>query len=121
MSSISSVLLLILIFGERHLCKLADNECMRRWDIVLITLVPILPLFIFSLITYKMREEIFRVWSMFAVIWIPLSMFLILIAPEYGNDFVPIEKGTIAFFSSVLFCIISTGLIIWKHMATRPR
>jgi hypothetical protein len=85
----------------------------------MINFFPLIPVFILSLITYKMREEVFRAWGTFALVWIPFSMFAILIAPEYGNDFVPIEKGTVAFFSSVLFFIISIAIITWKYVTLR--
>lgn len=85
----------------------------------MINLFPIIPLFILSLITYKMRGEVYSAWLKFTYVWIPLTMFMILIAPEYGNAFLPIEKGTVAGFFSLLYILISLIIIIWKYFATR--
>lgn len=82
-------------------------------------LLPIIPLFLLSLITYKMREEVYRTWLRFAYVWIPLSMLLIFLAPEYTADWMyPVVKSTVAFFSSLLFLIISPIIIAWKYFAT---
>ena len=90
-------------------------------DIELV-LFPILPLFLFSLITYKMRDEIYQSWFRFAMWWIPLSMFSILIAPSYSSDWMfPIDKGRVAFFSSLVFTLISLILIAYKSFSLRKK
>ena len=87
-----------------------------------LNLLPLIPLFFLSLITYKMRDDIYRVWLRFAYVWIPLSMLLIFLAPQYSSDWMyPIEKGTVAFFSSLLFIIISLILIASKYLSTRNK
>jgi hypothetical protein len=81
---------------------------------------PIIPFFLFSIITYKMRDEVYQAWLRFAYVWIPLSMLAIFLAPEYSADWMfPIVKGTVAFFSSLLFAGISLILIIYKYFASR--
>lgn len=79
-------------------------------------LFPIIPLFIFSLITYKMRQEMYQAWWKFARIWIPLSMLAVLISPSNTSNWMfPIEKGTVAFFSSCAFVIISLVIIAYQY------
>jgi hypothetical protein len=118
------VSILVIAIGNTELtydyCASADTPCVDLvYDIVL-TFVPIIPLFILSLITYKMRDEVYRAWLRFAYVWIPLSMLLIFLAPEYSADWMfPIVKGTVAFFSSLLFAGISLILIIYKYFASR--
>lgn len=86
----------------------------------MINLLPIIPLFLFSIITYKMRDEVYRAWTRFSYVWIPLSMVAIFLAPEYSADWMfPIEKGSVAFFSSLIFAVISLLLIIYKYFASR--
>jgi len=46
-------------------------------------------------------------------------MFLVLVSPEYGNELLPIVKGTVAFFTSLLFVLLSLLIIAWKYFATR--
>lgn len=85
-----------------------------------LNLLPIIPFFLFSLITYKMREEVYVAWFRFARVWIPGSMILIFLAPQYSSDWMySIEKGPIAFLSSLLFFVISFILVSWKRLSTR--
>jgi len=112
-------LLTISIFGTYKICNDGEN-CINILHSFFIHFLPIIPLFLLSLITYRMRDEVYRAWLRFAYVWIPLSMLLILLAPEYSSDWMyPVVKGTVAFFSSLLFIIISLALIAWKHFATR--
>ena len=75
-----------------------------------------IPVFVFSSITYWMKGEVYRAWFRFARWWIPLSIILIFLSPEYSSDWIlPIVKGTVAFAMSALFVIIYTILIIWKY------
>lgn len=75
--------------------------------------LPLFPLFLFSLITYKMREEVFQSWFRFARVYIPASMLLILLAPSYSSNWMfPYDKGRAAFLFSSLFIIISIVKIV---------
>jgi len=116
-----SILLTALNFiGTYKLCgSKGYGACMEVVYDFMVALLPIIPLFIFSLITYKMREGVYRAWWKFARIWIPLSMLAVFVSPSYGNWMIPIEKGTVAFSSSILFVIISLVLIIWQSVKER--
>ena len=65
------VLLLFLISGNCH-----SNWCEIREDgffgIVLLGFAPLLPLFFLSLITYRMKDEVFRAWFHFAAWFVPI-------------------------------------------------
>lgn len=75
--------------------------------------LPFLPLFLFSLITYRMREIVFQAWWRFARIATLLSIGLIFIAPSYSHDFMfPIEKGSVALITSAFFVIMSAIILI---------
>jgi len=118
---ITGILFLANWIGTFQLCGGQEyGQCMDSAYSTMINLLPIIPLFLLSLITYKMRSEVYATWRRFAYIWIPISMILIFLAPEYSSDWMySIEKGTAAFFSSILFVIISLVLIAWKHLLTR--
>lgn len=81
--------------------------------------------FFFSLITYKMREEVFRAWFNFTKWWVPISIFLILITPgSSGGGFgIPsvFDKGFLAFILSALFFIISLVIITRKSLRFRGK
>ena len=94
-----------------------ESICERPHDDSMAAIfLPFLPLFVFSLITYFLREEIFQSWWRFTRIAIPASIVLILLAPSYSSDWMlPIEKGTVAFFTSLIFVFISVIVIVRAH------
>ena len=118
---ITGILLVANWIGTFQLCGGREyGQCMDYSYSTMINFLPIIPLFLFSLITYKMRDEVYMAWLRFARVWIPVSMILIFLAPEYSSDWMySIEKGPIAFFSSLLFVIIALTLIVWKRFSLR--
>ncbi len=124
---VSGFLLVWNVMGNYAICNfLVTDGALTNCPFILtkvgINFFPIIPLFLFSLITYKMRDEIYRAWLRFAYVWIPLSMVAILLAPEYSGDWMyPVVKGTVAFFSSVLFALVSLGIIIWRYATVKDR
>jgi len=101
----------------------ALGTCWRYWDQTgefIETLLITVPFFLISLIVRFTREEIFRTWIKFALVWIPLTMFLTLISPEYSQSLLPIVKSTVSFGFSALFFFISLIIIAYKYFTTRP-
>ncbi len=80
-------------------------------------------LFIFSLITYKMRNEVYRAWLRFAYWWIPISLIFIYLAGGWsGGGFgIPnvLDQESVSIIFSGLFFIISLILIVWKYFSSR--
>lgn len=116
-SSILGVIIFIvfLIISAKGWCNL-NFLCQRSHDdSIALVLFPIIPLFIFSLITFKMNEEVWKSWWKFARIWTLLSMLAILFSPSTGNWMIPIEKGSVALVLMVAFVIISIILIVAKY------
>lgn len=74
-------------------------------------LLPMHIIFVFSLITYKMRNEVFLAWRNFSYWWIPISVFLVLITPEGNSVIMSWGKEIPAIGMSVLYVLISTILI----------
>ncbi len=114
--------IILVLFAYSNLFESCYNNlpCRESFLNLLIIVSPyvhlFVPLFIFSLITYWMREEVYRAWFRFARWWIPLSMLAIFLAPEYSSDWMyPIEKGTVTFLFSVSFCIISLLIILVRY------
>ena len=117
-SSAFSVIVVIWDYiGNYQLCGGKEwGNCVDNLAGIELLFFPFIGAFIFSLITYFMREEIYRAWFKFARWWIPLSIVLIFILPEYSHDWLfPIEKGAGVFVTSALFVLISAVIIIWKY------
>ena len=127
-SGIISVLLLVLNHvGTENLCVWSggDTACISKWFDIIITFIPILPLFLFSLITFFMREHVFRNWARFALPGVALSMLLTFLTPEpetggFGPQIV-LGKSDTALVTSALFVLISVGIIVGTYIATRSR
>jgi len=120
-SLVGVLLFFVFLFATKlGLCAFINSSCTETFDPIAENLSIFIPLFLLSLITYKMRDEVYHAWFRFSCVWIPLSMIAIFFAPEYSSDWMfPVVKGTIAFFSSLLYVILSLIIIIWKYFATR--
>lgn len=112
-SFIGVVLFIVCIFSRQlHICPpYSYSTCAVFFEGVAETLLPILPLFLFSLITYFLPLQVFRSWLRFAMVWIPLSMLLILVVPTNDVSVIPIDKGRVAFVTSLCFMVISFIII----------
>lgn len=116
------ILLLWNYIGNYHICDFVTQngsagDCPLLLTSMGINFLPIFPLFLFSLIAYFMREEIFRAWVRFATWWIPISMFCILITPtDYGGAGIGMSLGKpdVALVTSFFFVLISLILIAYK-------
>lgn len=110
---------LALYFSE-SICSASNITCI---DTLVLLLSPVLPAFIFSLITYFMRDAVHKAWARFSLVFVPVSMLLILITPESGGGgfgpSISFGKGDTAFLASVLFVLISMGIIIVQYIRTR--
>lgn len=84
-----------------------------------INLLPFLPLFLLSILASFLRPAIFKAWAKFALVWIPFTMLCIAAAPEYSQSLLPIVKGSVAFYLSILFVIISIGIMCAKWLSLK--
>lgn len=127
-SSVSVLIILFsfVLFSEQWchvgtVCNRIEHFVARDFEIVYYLVPSIL---IFSLLTYKMHERVFRTWLRFAYWWVPLSIILTLITPDGSGGWgIPsvIDRGFVAFIFAALFTIISLIIIVWKFVATRKR
>jgi hypothetical protein len=84
------------------------------FNIGIIFLVSI-PIFVISIITYFMKEQIISAWLKFAYWWVPLTMFLVFLASfASGPSYFPnlLSNRLVSFLMYCLFFIISLIIII---------
>ncbi len=124
-SSIGTLTLLIFgIISSTNVCY-HNKICFRFFDSYITQTIAILlllppPLLFLSLLTYRMRDEIFRAWTAFARWWIPLSMIAILVTPRESGGFISIPlQATLALFCAGVFLIVSLIIIAWKHYSLK--
>ena len=94
-------------------------DCMRFVADMLRSVFVFIPVFILSIILYKMRDGIYQSWFKFVRVWIPLTIFLTIISPSYGHGLLPIEKSSVSFFMSILFFLISLIIILTKSLSKK--
>ena len=117
----AGIFLLSTFSREVGLCpSYSYSSCASLFDGLGEVLLPVILGVFFSILTYLMLEEVYRAWFKFAWWWIPLSMLLIFLSPEYSSDWLyPVEKGSVAFISCILFAIISIVIIAWKYFSRK--
>ncbi len=120
----TAVLLVWNYVGNVRLCTLGwglHENCLNFFYAIGISLLPIIPLALFSLITYKMKEEVFQAWRNFSYWFIPLSMVVIALSPQYADGFMmaPSPKGLAVVGTGILYIFISSIIILRTWIKTR--
>lgn len=123
----SALLVLWDYIGNGTLCTsggVLNESCLYIVsDIEISLLLPIFSLTLFAFVTFWMRKEVYRAWFFFACGWTPLSIVLAFITPESGGGgfgpSISFGKGDTAFITSVLFILVSIGIIIVQYIRTR--
>ena len=133
-SLIGVVLVTLELFGKNPF----DDYCVQKqnclffwkisWDIMDFInplLYLLVPVFLLSLITYFLREEIFRTWIRFTYWWIPISIFFVYLASgSSGGGFgIPnvLDQESVSYIFSTLFLIISLIIITFKYFTLPKR
>ncbi len=108
---------------ELGLCGPIYNDCWDKVDLIWPPLSLSLPLFLLSLITYKMKEQVFNSWIKFTIWFVPLTIFLTFITPDSSGSFgLPaFGKGLVAFLLTALFTIISILIILVRSFTSRKK
>ena len=97
--------------GVPLFCIDNDIPCMQNIDHFADIFFIFLPALLFSLITYPLHERVFRVWRNFALVWVPLTIFLVVITPDTSGSIVAFGKETVAMILSIVFSALSITII----------
>ena len=116
-------LILVIFWQSLHTFCFTEGHCWKLWNVFksIADLLHFLPIiFLLSLITYFLREEIFRAWLHFAYFWIPISLFFVYLASgSSGGGFgIPnvFDQESVSIIFSGLFAVISLVIIIIKSL-----
>src|SRR3989344_4387828 len=69
-------------FCHSNWCRIRDDDFL---GLIFFTLLPLLPILVFSLITYKMREEVFHAWWSFARWFAPVIVIVTVLQSMQGG------------------------------------
>lgn len=107
--------LFLLDFGcDSSWCRIHDDDF---FGVTLYSLAPLFPVFIFSLITYRMPKAVFDHWMQFAIWATPLVMFLTYLINGGGNNGLGVEGVIGGAFDMLLLMIIYgsyIGISVWR-------
>ena len=121
-SLLFSLFFIIFILFQQHAnCSFIQRSCSDLLGMYSEIIFIFIPVFIFSLFTYKMKDDVYNIWIKFVYIWIPLTIIMSFITPEYGKGgfLFPIERGGVSYFLSLLFFIISIIIISVKYFSAK--
>ncbi len=100
------------------ICFNYASKCYYTSDLIVSFTYIFISVFIFSVITYKLKDSTFTTWRNFSIWMVPISLIIIAFLPTrtHGMDFIPITKGTVIFLLTILYTLISLILIIFKSL-----
>lgn len=93
---------------ESSWCRIRDDDF---FGIVFFVFLPFLLVFLFSIITYRMRDEIFRAWWNFAVWFVPIIVIVTFLQniEHQQSGFAGVAQGS---FETLILIIFYTIFII---------
>lgn len=107
-SFLGTILFFIFLFSQKiGLCSVTNLSCFQKTDSVAKIIFIFVPLFILSIIFYFLPDYIYRVWIKFIYVYIPISIILVIISPEFNHSLFQLDKIFVALFVSCLLVFIS--------------
>lgn len=105
------------------LCSDSYYRCIDLVGNIWVAALIIIPVVPFSIITYFLREEVFRAWLRFTYWWTPLSFIIVLFSGDShpGNTLGISGQAFFGILTWGLYIIISIAIIGWRHFATRHK
>jgi hypothetical protein len=102
------------LVGTEKICGGSEfYGCMSRLHSFIVALYILVPAAVLGTVGFFLAERAYSAWSRFARWAVPLSILLVALAPAYGSDwYLPIEKGTVALATMLVFSIVSIVIIL---------
>jgi hypothetical protein len=126
--SLAGGVLCLLLAGERKMlvfwCGVGGVDCQNKLAYFSDFLILFLPIFLFSLVTYFIKEEVFKAWLKFTYWYFPVYILSILFLSGMGggggymigNVF---DSNFFAISLSGLYIIISLILVVYKAVSLK--
>lgn len=80
-----------------------------------------MPIFIFSLVTYYMKDDVFLLWRKFTIQYLVIYLLIIAIAPWQHDPFFPVEKELMVMVLGSIYSLVSIILITYKSFTLRKK
>ena len=116
---ISSFVFLFLIPREilSKICPTNNSICIDSFNYLLLVLMFGVMLFLFSIISFFVKDIVFDSWKKITFIYLFIYLFIIIVTPWYAGDgFFHIQKDLIAAGFLIFYFIFSLIFIIYKSL-----
>lgn len=101
-------------------CRVHDDDPL---GFIFFIFLPLLPTLLFSLITYRMKDEVFRAWWGFARWWVPVIIVVTLLLENAGGGgTLGMNKDFTAFILIILYSVfglVSLVKIVRTYLKTK--
>ncbi len=110
------------------LCSVYNHSCLVVFDTIAAALLIFIPVFLLTLLTYRMRDSVFDQWMKFAVWYVPIDMVLAALIFLWASNGMWGGLGlmvagsisvTVILGLLGIFTVVSLIIIIRKYFATR--
>lgn len=121
---LTALLFMIDRVGRVRLCggDFFHGFCASTYFLFIDSAIFIIPAFVYCLIVYKMRDEIFWSWAKFAAWFVPISIVITSTASTSSNSYVfQSDQEVFTLLLVPSFIVISLSIIIWKWYSLRGK
>ena len=110
------IVFLISMFNrELGICGPKDGTCWGMFEYPGMLMFFFVPIFVFSLVTYFIQEQIFQSWRKTTFIFLGIFFLLFLISPKRPDPMSPVpSKEVVVWYMVGLYSLFSTSLIAFK-------
>lgn len=115
------VIFLISMFNrELGICGVKDATCWGMFEYPGMLAIFFVPMFVFSLATYFMQEQIFQSWRKITLVFLGVLLVLFLISPERPDPMsLAPSKEVIVWYVVSVYALSSTALLAVKSWKLR--
>lgn len=113
-----SLFLLAYFSIDIGICLDYPNSCNKNSELVAVYTMLFISMFLFSLLTFKLKQETYNAWRNFSFFYLLVFLILLSFIPmrTHGLDYLPITKGLVSFLLSIIYSIVSLFIVIYHSI-----
>jgi hypothetical protein len=109
---VMGILVVVDVIGGPRICGVANLVCRTNLEEIFTLLYSIPVFFLLSLITYRMKEEVFRAWWNFARWWVPVIIVATLLLNSANSGGGMGIGGAVSGAFDILFLLILYAVLV---------
>ena len=116
---VSSLIFLFLVPRDMlsKICPTNQSICIDSFNYLLLILMFGIMLFLFSIISFFIKDKVFKSWKKTLFIYLFIYLFIVVITPwSAGDAFFRVQKDLIAVGISIIYFVFSIIFVIYKSL-----